>query len=180
MQKNVLLENVEYKIEETRLGVWRRYLSPSGAYFSEFKAHSTMLGLPLIHYTNGICPETGKRVVAKGVVAIGRLAAGIVAIGQASLGIIAIGQLALGLLFGLGQGSTGLVAIGQIAIGIAFGLGQLATGLTAIGQVGIGRHVLGQVGFGDHVWSTKRADPEAVEYFQSLYERVLEAWANII
>lgn len=178
--KNVLLENVEYKIEETPLGVWRRYLYPTGAYFSEFKAHRTMWGLPLIHYTNGICPETGKRVVAKGVVAIGRLAAGVVAIGQASLGIVAIGQLALGIFFGLGQGSIGMVAVGQIAIGASFGLGQFATGLTAIGQLGIGRYVLGQIGFGEHVWSTKRADPEAVEYFQSLYERVLEAWANII
>jgi hypothetical protein len=177
---NVLLENIEYKIEETPLGVWRRYLYPSGAYFSEFKAHRTLLGLPFIHYTKGICPETGKRVVAKGVVAIGRLATGVVAIGQASLGIVAIGQLALGFFFGLGQGSTGVVAIGQIAVGIEFGAGQLATGLTAIGQMGIGRYVLAQLGFGDHVWSTTRADPEAVQYFQSLYERVLEVWANII
>ena len=178
--KNVLLEQVEYKIEETPLGVWRRYLYPTGASFTEFKAHRTMLGLPLIHYTKGICPETGKRVIAKGIVAIGRLAAGIVAIGQASLVIIAIGQLALGLLFGLGQGSTGVAAVGQIAIGIEFGAGQLATGLTAIGQVGIGRYVLGQIGFGDYVWSTKRVDPEAVEYFQSLYQKVLETWATII
>lgn len=178
--KNVLLENVEYNIESTRLGVWRRHLYPSGAYFSEFKAHSTVLGLPLIHYTRGICPETGKRVVAKGVVAIGRLAAGVVAIGQASLGIIAIGQLALGFLFGLGQGSTGVVAVGQIAMGIAFGFGQLAAGLTAIGQLAIGRYALGQIGFGDNVWSTARVDPEAVTYFQSLYERVLEAWTSIL
>jgi hypothetical protein len=178
--KNVLLEDVAYKIEETPLGVWRRYLYPSGAYFAEFKAHRTMFGLPLIHYTKGICPETGKPVVAKGVVAIGRLAAGVVAIGQASLGIIAIGQLALGILFGFGQGATGVAAVGQIAVGMTFGAGQVAAGLTAIGQVGVGRYVLGQIGFGDYVWSTKRADPEAVEYFQSLYQRVLEAWADII
>lgn len=35
--KNLLLENVEYKIETTNLGVWRRYLYPTGAYFAEFK-----------------------------------------------------------------------------------------------------------------------------------------------
>ena len=35
--KNLLLENVEYKIETTNLGVWRRYPYPTGAYFAEFK-----------------------------------------------------------------------------------------------------------------------------------------------
>jgi len=177
--QNLLLEDVAYKIERTRWGIWRRYLYPSGAYFSEFKAHRMVWGLPLVHYTNGICPETGKRVVAKGVLAVGRLATGVVAIGQAALGVIAIGQLALGFLFGLGQGSSGVVAVGQIAFGMALGIGQLATGLTAIGQLGIGRQVLAQVGFGEHVWSTKRADPEAVEYFHALYERLLDAWTNI-
>ena len=177
--KNVLLENIEYKIQKTRLGVWRRYLYPTGAYFAEFKSHRTLFGLPLLHYTRGICPETGKRVIAKGVVAVGRIAAGIVAIGQASFGIIAIGQLAMSFLFGLGQASTGLAAVGQVAIGVKFGLGQLATGFTAIGQLGIGQYVLGQVGFGEHVWSTKRADPEAVEYFKSLLEKSIEWWQNL-
>ena len=149
--ENVLLKNIEYQIQETSFGVWRRYLYPAGAYFAEFKSHRTLLGLPLLHYTRGICPETGKRVVAKGIFAVGRIAAGIVAIGQAAFGVIAIGQLALSLLFGLGQVSAGWAAIGQLAIGIEFGLGQLATGFTAIGQVGVGRYVLAQIGFGDHV-----------------------------
>ena len=105
--KNLLLENVEYKIEETRLGVWRSFLFPSGAYFAEFKTHKTFFGLPLLHYTRGICPETGRRVVAKGVVAVGRLASGIVAIGQASFGLIAIGQLAVSILFGSGRRRAG-------------------------------------------------------------------------
>jgi hypothetical protein len=60
-----------------------------------------------LHYTRGKCPETGKRVVAKGVVAVGRLA----------MGIFAIGQAAIGLMFGLGQIATGEIAIGQIAYG---------------------------------------------------------------
>ncbi len=121
--KNVLLENVEYQIDKTSFAVWRRYLYPTGAFFAEFKSHRPLFGLPLLHYTRGICPETDKRVVAKGIVAAGRIAAG----------IVAIGQLALSLLFGLGQASTGWAAVGQIAIGIKFGLGQLATRLTAMG-----------------------------------------------
>ena len=90
--KNLLLENVDYKIETTNFGVWRRFLYPPGAYFGEFKSHATFFGLPLLHYTRGKCPETGKRVIAKGIVAAGRLAMGILAIGQASFGVIAIGQ----------------------------------------------------------------------------------------
>jgi hypothetical protein len=105
--KNILLENVEYQIDKTSFGVWRRYLYPTGAFFAEFKSHRTLLGLPLLHYTRGICPETGKCVKAKGIVAVGRIAAGIVAIGQASFGVIAIGQLALSLLFGIGQAAGG-------------------------------------------------------------------------
>ena len=147
--KNLLLENVEYKIETTSFGVWRRFLYPNGAYFAEFKSTVTFFGLPLLHYTHGKCPETGRRIIAKGVVAIGRLATGILAIGHASFGVIAIGQLGLGLLLGLGQGATGLYAIGQVAVGLMFGLGQIATGEIAIGQVAYGKYVLAQSGYGD-------------------------------
>jgi len=166
--QNVLLERVEYQIETTHFGTWRRYLYPTGVYFAEFKSHSTFLGLPLVHYTRGICPETGKRVVAKGVIGIGRLAAGILAIGQASFGVVAVGQLGLGLMLGLGQGSTGWIAIGQLAMGLYFGLGQMATGSIAIGQLGLRKYVLAQMGFGEHVWSTKGSDPEIIEFFRNL------------
>ncbi len=169
--ENLLLEQVEYKVETTRFGVWRRFLYPNGAYFAEFKSHTTFLGLPLLHYTRGICPETGKRIIAKGVIGVGRLATGILAIGQASFGLIAVGQLGLGLLLGLGQGATGLYAIGQAALGLLFGLGQIATGEVAIGQLAYGHYVLAQVGYGDYVWSTRRADPEAVLFFKSLLAR---------
>ena len=171
--KNLLLKNIEYKIETTHFGVWRRFLYPTGAYFAEFKSHATFWGLPLLHYTHGKCPETGKRIIAKGVLAVGRLAMGVLAIGHASFGLIAIGQLGLGLLLGLGQGATGLYAIGQVAGGLLFGLGQIATGEIAIGQIGFGKYVLAQIGYGEHVWSQKRADPVAIEYFKSLLARFI-------
>ena len=81
---NLLLEEVEYKIEETNFGVWRRFGYIDGTSFHEFKSHNSWMGLPLVHYTFGRNPETGRRVVAKGVIAVGRLACGIVAIGHAS------------------------------------------------------------------------------------------------
>jgi hypothetical protein len=165
---NLLLENVEYKVDETRLGYWRRYLYPTGELFEEFVSHRYYLGMPLLHYTRGRCPETGKRIVAKGIIAVGRLAVGVVAIGHASMGIIAIGQLAVGFLFGLGQASTGLVALGQLAIAAVFGVGQVATGCVAIGQFAFGRYVLAQIGIGQYVWDMRAAAPAAVRFFRSL------------
>ena len=154
---NTFLEKIEYKIEETAMGTWMRYGYENGTSFHEFKSHVQWLGLPLIHYTYGKNPETGRRVCAKGVIAIGRIACGIIAIGQLSIGLIAIGQLAIGILFGLGQLSTGLAAAGQGAIAVYFGLGQFA----------YGKYVLAQVGFGENVLSLTRRDELAIEFFKS-------------
>ena len=171
--KNLLLEKIEYKTEETRWGIWRRFLYPTGAHFAEFTSHSRLLGMPLVHYARGINPETGRRIVAKGIIAVGRLAIGVLAIGHASAGVIAIGQLGLGLVIGLGQLSTGLYALGQVAVAVAFGIGQVATGEIVVAQVGVGEYVLAQIGIGEHMWSPERADPEAVEFFNNM-------WANIV
>lgn len=174
--KNLLLERVEYKTERTALGVWRRFLYPNGRRFAEFRSHSDLLGLPLIHYTWGICPETGHRITAKGVIAVGRLAVGGLAIGHASAGLIAVGQAGLGLLFGLGQAAAGYYALGQLALGWEFAIGQLAAAQTVVAQLGLGEWVLAQAGIGEHVWDQSAADPEAVSYFQGLWERVLQLW----
>ncbi len=171
---NLLLEEIEYQVEKTSFGVWRRHLTPSGAFFAEFRSHRHFLGIPLLHYTRGICPETGRRIVARGVVAVGRVAVGGVAIGHASVGLLAIGQLGIGLLFGLGQAATGAMAVGQLGMGLLWGVGQVATGVVAIGQLGFGEYVLAQLGFGEHVWSQDAADPEAVEFFKSLPGRLAD------
>ncbi len=165
---NILLEEVEYKIEETSFGTWRRYGYINGTSFHEFKSHSSWGTLPLVHYTYGRNPETGRRVVAKGVLAVGRLACGIIAIGHVSMGLVAIGQLAIGIIFGLGQLATGLAAVGQAAIAVYVGIGQLAIGHIAIGQLAVGKYVLAQAGLGEYVWSASRKDPQAIEFFKAL------------
>ncbi|MAE63606.1 MAG: hypothetical protein CMJ18_04990 [Phycisphaeraceae bacterium] len=166
--ENTLLQPVEYKVEETAFGVWRRFGYPNGTVFEEFRSHGHFFNLPILHYTRGKCPETGRRIVARGFIAIGRLAIGVIAIGHASAGVFAIGQLALGLLFGLGQATTGIVAAGQLAIGLAFGLGQFASGYVAIGQFGIGHYVLAQIGVGTHVVDMRGVSGVAAEFFRSL------------
>ena len=56
-----------------------------------------------------------------------------------------------------------------------FGLGQFATGQIAIGQFAYGKYVLAQLGFGEYVWSMKRADPDAVEFFKALLGRFVSS-----
>ncbi len=164
--ENQLLKEVEYKFEETSFGTWRRYLYPSGELFEEFISSDDFLGLPFVHYTKGRCPETGQRVVAKGILAIGRQAVGVVAIGQAAAGIVAIGQLGVGLLFGLGQACTGFAGIGQLALGGLFGLGQFATGYVSIAQFGFGHYVLSQYGMGTYVIDIRGVSPVAKQFFE--------------
>jgi len=170
---NLLLEEVEYQVTRTELGMWRRYLYPSGARFSEFKSHKTWFGLPVIHYTSGICPETGRRVPARGVLAVGRLAAGLVALGQVSFGLIAAGQFCLGILLGLGQIAGGAAAVGQVSIGFLFGLGQIAFGVIAVGQFCAGKYILAQAGLGKYVWTMQRVDMEAVALFKTIFARFI-------
>ncbi len=129
----------------------------------EYKSEAEIFGWPVIHVAFGKDAETGKIIVAKGIIAIG----------QFGVGLFTIAQIGLGLIFGLGQCVAGIVAVGQFALGIYFGLGQFATGLTAIGQFALGRYVLSQMGLGEYVWSTKRRDPEAVEHFTNLWQAVV-------
>ena len=175
--QSMLFEPVEYKIDETVWGTWRSFLSPTGRSYREFASHMAILGLPMIHYTSGICPETGRRKVAKGVIAIGRFAMGVLAIGHVSVGLVAIGQVGLGILLGLGQLTTGTVAVGQAAIGVVFGLGQVATGYVAIGQMALGWYVLAQGGVGKYVWDMGRAAPAAEQFYRSLIPWLRQAEA---
>lgn len=167
--RNVLLEDVEYQEVETEFGAWRRFLYPTGQLFEEFVSHQHFLGMPLLHYTRGICPETGKRITARGIIAIGRFAVGIVAIGHASVGVIALGQAGFGVLLGLGQVSTGLCAVGQLSLAVLFGLGQFTTGFVAVGQLAFGYYALAQIGGGRFVWDVFKAAPEAQEFFRSFF-----------
>jgi hypothetical protein len=168
VSRNMLFENVQYLVQETPHGVWRRFLHPNGKRFAEFKSHLYLSGLPLVHYTYGICPETGKRITAHGIIAVGRIASGFIAIGQFAMGLIAIGQLSIGLVIGIGQATFGTFCVGQLALGILFGAGQFATGQIALGQLAYGKYVLAQLGFGKHVIDTNGIDPAAKDFFMRM------------
>ncbi len=166
---------IVYRVEEAGLGTWKRFVYPSGQHYAEFTAHRSLFGLPLVHITLGRNPETGRRKTARGIIAIGRIAAGVVAFGQVACGFLAIGQAAGGFL-GLGQLAIGLWALGQVAVGYHFAIGQLAVGAVAIGQLALGKMVLAQLGWGEHVWSVDVKDPVAIAYFKDLAASLLGRW----
>lgn len=158
----------EPELRETALGLWRRYYSPDGCTYAEYVSHAALGPLPLVHVTWGRHPETGRRVTARGVIAIGRFACGVLAIGQVSWGLLAIGQLAVGLLAGFGQAATGVVCIGQLALGLWLAAGQFAVAQTAVGQFACGQWALGQFGFGRHVHDTWQRDPAVLDRLREL------------
>jgi hypothetical protein len=159
---NLLNIQPDYVITNSYWGQTRKYLYESGMLFKEFKSKMKIGSCPLVHISIGVCPETGKRIWAKGVIAIGRKAFGVLAIGQVSIGIIAIGQLSIALVF----------ALAQLSIAGFFSVGQAAIGLISIGQLAIGYYALGQLGYGRFVWSMSVKDFEAVTFFKGLWQRV--------
>ena len=79
-------------------------------------------------------PETGKPLVAKGVVAIGNIAFGVVSIGVAAFGIVTLAAFGLGVV-SLAALAIGVIALGPMAFGYTFALGVVA--ISAEHAVGI-------------------------------------------
>ncbi len=143
-------------------GATKRYRHPQARAFSrrrghylvsrEWKSRAKIFGLPVMHVAFGIDPATGKRMVAKGIIAIGNvayggiaiggIACGIFALGGCAFGITAIGGVAMGLLLALGGAAVGGTALGGASVGV------LAVGGAAIGIVAIGGGALGAITYG--------------------------------
>jgi hypothetical protein len=107
----------------------------------EYRSRWTLFGLPLVHIAGGINAATGRKHVARGIIAIGDIAIGVLALGGLALGGVALGGVALGLL-ALGGLSVGGVAVGGLAVG-GLALGGFAIGYWALGGGAIGVHPFG-------------------------------------
>ena len=117
---NLLLQPVDWKIDEGPFFVVKRHLSPNGSSYEEYTSRMRMGQLPLVHITWGRNPETGRRKVARGVIAIGRFAVGFVSLGQVAVGLIPIGQASFG---AIGLGVAFLAHLGGFAAGATLGTG---------------------------------------------------------
>ena len=100
----------------------------------EYRSKEEINGSPIVHINIGTDPETGRPLVAKGVVAIGTVAIGVVSIGAAAFGVIALGGFGLGVVSLAGL-AIGTLAFGAVALGYEFALG--AAVLSAEYSIGV-------------------------------------------
>jgi len=137
------------------------------AFGYEYRSKAEIFGLPLVHIAMGVDLRTGKKRVAKGVLAIGDIAKGIFALGGLSMGVVAFGGLSLGVV-SLGGLSIGIASFGGFALGLIFAYGGFAIAPIAIGGLAIGYYAAGGAAWGEHVMSNRSRDPEAREFFRKI------------
>jgi hypothetical protein len=134
-------------------------------YGYEYRSKTVLFGLPLVHIAYGVDPQTGRKRVAKGIIAIGDIAVGGIAFGGMALGGITFGGISVGVL-ALGGMAVGLVALGGMAIGVLLALGGGAVGYVALGGGACGYYAFGGGACGAHVIDGMHQDLEAVEFFR--------------
>jgi hypothetical protein len=131
----------------------------------EYRSARTVAGWPLVHIATGTDLQTGRKRVAKGIIAIGDMAVGVLAIGGLAVGGVAIGGGALGVI-ALGGCAIALgLAIGGGAIGLV-ALGGIAVGMIALGGGAIGYYALGGGAWGVHAFGGNLQDREAIDFFR--------------
>lgn len=129
-----------------------------GMFNYEYRSEATLFGLPLVHIVRGrqFDPATGKRRVAKGIIAIGPIAMGGLAMGGLSVGVVALGGVSLG-----------IVALGGLAVGLGLAVGGGAIGFIAFGGGAIGYYAIGGGAFGVHAWGGNAQDPNVPEFLRN-------------
>jgi tRNA A-37 threonylcarbamoyl transferase component Bud32 len=149
---------------------------PRSRFGFEYRSRATLWGWPLVHVATGYDPATGRRRVAKGIVAVGELAVGGVAIGGGALGIFASGGCGVGIVSWSGI-AIGVLAVGGFAIGgVAFG--GFAVALIAVGGFAAGYYATGGQVAGIHATGGNVTDPEAAAFFGAWVGPWLE-WVGV-
>ena len=130
----------------------------------DYRSKITLFGLPLWHVAVGIDPVTRKKLVAKGVIAIGDIAMGGVAFGGLAMGGFAFGGVAVGV-FAFGGCALGLLAFGGLGLAFLAALGGGAVAPIALGGGAVGYLAYGGGCYGVHVWDAMTKDPVAKHFF---------------
>jgi len=131
----------------------------------DYKSTQTILGVPLLHVATGRDPVTGKRRVARGIIAVGEVAIGVLAFGGISMGLFAFGGLALGGLAIAGL-AGGVTTIGGMSIAVLFAYGGVSIGYVAYGGLAIGYYAMGGAAFGAHALGGNHYDAVARHFFK--------------
>ena len=135
-------------INESKSGEYSQEVAITSGRDFEYRSEDELFGLPLIHITRGIDPNTGRRRVSRGIIAIGEVAIGVIAVGGFVLGGIAIGGMGIGII-AIGGVAFGVMALGAISFGLFFAMGTVALSLMyAIGWSALAPHFIGANGIG--------------------------------
>ncbi|MBC8010804.1 MAG: protein kinase [Burkholderiales bacterium] len=135
-------------------------------YGFSYRSRRTVFGWPLLHVAVGVDPVTGRRRIARGIIAIGDIAQGVVALGGLAMGGFTFGGISLGV-FSYGGLALALFAYGGLGIGLLSAFAGLALAPVAIGGLAVGWYAFGGTAWGAYVSSPAHHDPEAIAFFGS-------------
>jgi tRNA A-37 threonylcarbamoyl transferase component Bud32 len=131
----------------------------------EFRSKATLFGLPLVHIATGTDPVTGRRRVAKGIVAFGDIAKGVIAFGGIAMGGLTFGGITMGVV-PIGGLGFGLFPFAGMAVGLVLGYGGVVVAPIAIGGLAVGWYAVGGTALAVHALGSHARDPVAKEFFK--------------
>lgn len=112
---------------------------------NEYRSKTEIFGIPLVHIIRShyVMGQGNRRMVAKGIIAVGPVALGVFALGGIAFGLLSFAGIGIGLLgvFG-GIGIGGLASLGGLSISYFFSVGGLCIAHDfALGGLAIAKHV---------------------------------------
>jgi hypothetical protein len=135
------------------------------AFGFEYRSRATLFGLPLVHVTSGINVATGKRHVAKGIIAIGEVAKGFIAFGGLAIGVFSFGGASIGIV-ACGGFALGLCSFAGIAVALVMAFGGFSFAPIALGGFAFGYYAWGGAVFAVHAIGSNARDPLARDFFR--------------
>jgi len=131
----------------------------------EYRSKATLFGLPVVHIATGTDPATGRRRVAKGILAFGEIAKGVIAFGGIAMGGLTFGGISIGVV-PIGGLGLGLFPFAGLAVGMVMGYGGVVIAPIAVGGLAVGWYAVGGTALGAHAYGGNARDPIAREFFK--------------
>ena len=141
----------------------------------EYRSKATLFGWPLLHVATGVDSSTGRKRVAKGIIAVGTSPRGVIAFGDVAVGVIACGIFGYGLV-SISVVAVGVIAWGGVAVGLFLGMGGVAVAPIALGGAAFGYYANGVIVWGIHALGPHAYDPLADAFFKPYAANFMD-WA---